>query len=655
MKSLADRIKLAMSVPVTVPIHESRMATLEKQGVALDEYWAPSDNRYLCELKEPTTDEDKKLVDGKTVLGVFEGCFFVPDGFSRNKRFYSKELWEKALNSKSLKERLESRKLFGALGHEDKPLDEKDIAQGKHAFNIVKLWIDESTGLGMGKALIMNTESGWNMFCAMKTGAKFQMSSRAKGGFKEGVTKIDENGIKQPVVDPDTYNVFNWDAVLDPGFLETSAVLQESKNNNDNKEKGEMNLEEMLKQKDSALNEALTNLTSQNEEIRVLKADKEQLSESLKEFTFLKDMDRSMLEHIKTFSKDDWNSIFEGKVQTAGAPREVSYQDGQIGYDAVFIPTSSALISESRIKAGMYQADFNESAPVKVALVNKSVNPVYGSDGIILAWNVGNRPNGASSLINESFVQKADALFENVNPNADYIQELEEKLAMYENTPDETAKLVEACENAKYALEKYTSLGSYTSVKEALEIAVDTLEKLESFGGIGSVTSKLNEVSEIEAQVGPLNQLVPELEAIEETFLEIQDLGGSIPNIRKALEVSEKKLQEVLDARGKEKAKEMENYAHEYSQKCGISEQEALDIIESFGGDVEQAESKVFKLMENRSSYRPAPRRKETPRTRKVDENLNEDHRQEQAPLNENKTALVSGFYKSMRKGNLGR
>ena len=57
-------------------------------------------------------------VDGKHILGKVKGEFFVPDGKSRNKRFYPRELWEKVISSQAIKEKLANRLMFGTIGHD---------------------------------------------------------------------------------------------------------------------------------------------------------------------------------------------------------------------------------------------------------------------------------------------------------------------------------------------------------------------------------------------------------------------------------------------------------------------------------------------------------------------------------------------------------
>ena len=50
-----------------------------------NEIWTPNKNpRRLVEMSE----EEKKEVDGVAIIGKVRGDFFVPDGESRNIRFY---------------------------------------------------------------------------------------------------------------------------------------------------------------------------------------------------------------------------------------------------------------------------------------------------------------------------------------------------------------------------------------------------------------------------------------------------------------------------------------------------------------------------------------------------------------------------------------
>ena len=45
-----------------------------------------------------TIEEAKETIQGQGVIGKVKGPFFVPDGVSRNNRYYSKDLWEQTLS-----------------------------------------------------------------------------------------------------------------------------------------------------------------------------------------------------------------------------------------------------------------------------------------------------------------------------------------------------------------------------------------------------------------------------------------------------------------------------------------------------------------------------------------------------------------------------
>ena len=78
-----------------------------------NDIFAPDVSFSLEETKEGE-------VDGKNILAKVSGNFFVPNGVSRNKRFYPKEVWEKQLSNGGVKTKLKERRMFGMLGHEEK-------------------------------------------------------------------------------------------------------------------------------------------------------------------------------------------------------------------------------------------------------------------------------------------------------------------------------------------------------------------------------------------------------------------------------------------------------------------------------------------------------------------------------------------------------
>lgn len=218
-------------------------------------------------LAAPTTN-----AGGFQVLGRLIGPHFVPDGTSRNQRFYPKSLWEKVIKNPSTQAKLERKLMFGTIGHADNFDVEKFAREGLLSHMTVKVWIDEDTGLGMCEDWILDTPAGRNLLAFCKAGCRFYTSSRAAGSFKN------EKYNGMPVVDEDTYDLGGWDMVVDPGFLQADPSLVESLKKNGIKfdvqtitEKSGGNdmsaelLEKLTREKlaiEKGLNEALTELNT---------------------------------------------------------------------------------------------------------------------------------------------------------------------------------------------------------------------------------------------------------------------------------------------------------------------------------------------------------------------------------------------------------
>lgn len=178
------------------------------------------------ELKFQLDEKKSSEVDGVNILGKVRGQFFVPDGASRNNRWYPKSLWEKVIENKDVQRRLKKRLMFGTVGH-DEELGDKAIREGKVSHVITKIEID-SKGRGIGEALILNTPVGHNLNTVLRAGAELYVSSRADGTY-DGEHK------GMPVVNEDTYLLEGWDFVVDPGFLEAHPTIAESLINSHNK------------------------------------------------------------------------------------------------------------------------------------------------------------------------------------------------------------------------------------------------------------------------------------------------------------------------------------------------------------------------------------------------------------------------------------
>jgi hypothetical protein len=166
-----------------------------------------------------TLEEANGEVDGQHVIGKVSGTFFVPNGKSRNKRYYTKSLWEKTLSRPEIQSRLKNKQMIGTIGHEQ-ILDDDAVLQGKVSHITTKLSVD-ADGKGVGEALILGTPSGHILKTMCGAGVKMFTSSRALGGYKGEFEGL-------PVVDETKYRLKGFDFVLDPGFLEANPSLIES-------------------------------------------------------------------------------------------------------------------------------------------------------------------------------------------------------------------------------------------------------------------------------------------------------------------------------------------------------------------------------------------------------------------------------------------
>lgn len=185
----------------------------------------------LWEIQERVWDLNESAaqdprVDGNTVLGVVRGPFFVPDGVSRNNRFYPAALWEDVLSRPEIKMRLDERLMYGCIGHEDKEVCEKDLTEGKASHIVSRLWIDEK-GVGMGEALILGTDSGKNLYIYLKAGSRLRTSSRGSGKMES----VSRDGV--PVVDKTKFTLETFDFVLRAGFSQAAPSLQEQQTEQD--------------------------------------------------------------------------------------------------------------------------------------------------------------------------------------------------------------------------------------------------------------------------------------------------------------------------------------------------------------------------------------------------------------------------------------
>lgn len=255
-------------------------------------------------------------VDGKHVLGKIKGCFFVPNGISRNNRFYPKDLWEKVLGNVEVKKKLLERRMFGTISH-SQAIDDTALLEGKISHIVTSLGI--VNGQGIGEALILDTPAGRVLNTFLRAGSKLFVSSRANGAFKG-----EENGV--PRVDPESYELSGFDVVIDPGFVQANPKLVESLNKL---------LEQELKVKttnknseeDLQMKEVLESVAKENASL------KQDLDKVMKEFTTTKNENTVLGEensHIKTKFDKMESQIKEQseklkKYESLGKPEEIDH------------------------------------------------------------------------------------------------------------------------------------------------------------------------------------------------------------------------------------------------------------------------------------------------------------------------------------------
>lgn len=182
-------------------------------------------NSIVSEIWESSTplsisEGDNSQIDGVHVIGRVVGECFFPGGVSRNKRRYSKQLWENTLRKLNESNAFKNRQMMGTVGH-GQPLDEKAILEGKITHIVSNMWITDE-GKGMGEFLILGTDGGKNLYTLLKAGKKVHFSTRAMGSYSG------KDSAGNDVMNESDYSLATVDFVVDPGFLNALPSVVES-------------------------------------------------------------------------------------------------------------------------------------------------------------------------------------------------------------------------------------------------------------------------------------------------------------------------------------------------------------------------------------------------------------------------------------------
>ena len=176
----------------------------------------PFEHYTLIEDKAKISESFKDEVNNSrgAILAIVKGPHFVPDGVSRNHRFYPKNLWKGVKNDESFMARLKRNGVVGRVGHDPEITDE-DIGEGNYSHFTRNINWDT----GEAESVIVDTPMGRNLLTALRAGIQLFVSSRATGDY----CGKDEDG--NDIMDAKTYALERFDFVQDPGFLEAHPTL----------------------------------------------------------------------------------------------------------------------------------------------------------------------------------------------------------------------------------------------------------------------------------------------------------------------------------------------------------------------------------------------------------------------------------------------
>jgi hypothetical protein len=267
-------------------------------------------------IRKPTSEEislvESKsipgIVDGKAILGVIQGPHFVAGGStSLNERYYEPEFWPYILETESVKNRVDLKKMGGQFGHKSRPVEDEDYNKGEVSHYVNKIFIDPETNLGHVESFILGTPAGKNLWVYFESGMGIQASSRGAGEYKEGATT--EEGL--PIVEKESFYLETFDYVINPGFPETSPKLAENLTGSEN-----MQLEKtlnVLTENNTRLQKSLDESEKDNKGIKseniTLKEQVKALEEKAKRYSFLENVDEKTLTSIQNLKESDWTKI----------------------------------------------------------------------------------------------------------------------------------------------------------------------------------------------------------------------------------------------------------------------------------------------------------------------------------------------------------
>ena len=298
---------------------------------------------------------------GSRILGEIEGVFFVPDGISANKRYYSKKFWEYVLASDDVKSKLARKIMYGRIGHEDRDITEDDVNSGKMSHIITELFIN-SKGEGIGKAIIIDTPAGQNLHACLAAGSDLRISSRASGDYKPNEYYKDDI----PVMDEQSYVLDTFDIVIYPGFIETSPKLV-----TDNYHETKQKTEQTDKKQECVANvekRRQTMLTKQEKLVKALKEARAAQAKAEARLELSKQRYESLKAKAVKMHKQLEGYRTQGTVDAIKAERAELKEFKAIVASPAVLKESNAKISKVLTNAKNFKKEAEEGKQFKVSL-----------------------------------------------------------------------------------------------------------------------------------------------------------------------------------------------------------------------------------------------------------------------------------------------
>ena len=550
----------------------------------------------LCESGDFSSE-----IDGTNIIGMVEGQFFQPDGMSRNKRWYSRKLWENVLACADVRNRLMSRTMYGEIGHSDGPVTDMTLREGNVSHIIADLWIDEK-GRGMGRAYILDTPKGRLLKTYLGAKSKLKVSTRGEGVYLDGQY---HDGC--PIIDPDTYELQTVDFVLNPGFMETSAKLTtkqenytpETKQVNEAKKEGvkrmDLNLENYVAELKEELKAAKADVKTLTEQLQtkdkeLLKYQYEESAEVKKiteEFAPYKKMGVSAKTLTETFKKVQ-NSLKKTQEEKAKLTEELQAYKDRCGES---IPELDEALEMSK-KAMETVAEYQKIGTVEQlkALMEKSESlvPKLKQLAVLTEYK---KLGSVKDL--KSLMERCDEAL----PKLEQLSILEEYKSL--GSIEDIKKLSEKCSamlpklEQLSSLKEYRKIGTVDEVKSLVEKCEKSLPKLkelkvlEAYKEIGSIED-IKKLSENCTAMLPKIKQLKEAEKLAENVKKIMPRLKAMKNLEESAEQAGKIIEQYLETVGTiKKAKELVESRKETIKTANIKE--AMEVSKKFGCNIESA------------------------------------------------------------------